>query len=135
MQANSSGSSSGDNGAHNVQEEYAPASQGNSAHTAGSTNRGRRSRTQTKWPEDKVIATGLDDQWIPTPKVARDRFILVCGLIARERVSINANLEDFTLEQKQALFPALEEKLEYPPMSEGVGDKEIKAAVIKIGEL
>ena len=48
------------------------------------------------------------------PDAARDRFVLLCGLIARERVSINRKLEDLTYDEKKALFTALQEKLEYP---------------------
>ena len=61
-----------------------------------------------------MTATGLDEQGWPTPDAARDRFVLVCGLIARERVSINTKLEDLTLDEKNELFTVLEEKLEYP---------------------
>jgi hypothetical protein len=37
-----------------------PSSLGHSAQTAASSTRSRGSRTQTKWPEDKLTATGLD---------------------------------------------------------------------------
>jgi hypothetical protein len=69
-------------------------SQGHSAQTAGSSTRSRTSRTQTKWPEDKLTATRLDANFWPTPDAARDIFVLVCGLIARERVSINKAVDD-----------------------------------------
>jgi hypothetical protein len=71
-----------------------PSSQGHSAQTAASSTRSRGSRTQTKWPEDKLTATGLDANFWPTPDVANDRFVLVCGLIAQERVSINKAVDD-----------------------------------------
>ena len=45
-----------------------------------------------------MTATGLDDDGWPTPDAARKRFVTVCGLVARERVSINTNAEDLTLE-------------------------------------
>jgi hypothetical protein len=51
-------------------------SQGHSAHSAASSTRSRGSRTQTKWPEDKLTATGLDANFWPTPDVARDRFCI-----------------------------------------------------------
>ena len=38
----------------------------------------------------------------------------MCGLIARERVSINRKLEDLSKEEKKDLFDVLKEKLEYP---------------------
>jgi hypothetical protein len=63
-----------------------PSSQGHSAQTAGSSTRSRESKTQTKWTEDKLTATGLDDNFWPTPDAARERFVLVCGLIPPERV-------------------------------------------------
>ena len=76
----------------------AAASQAHSSQTAGSSTWARKSRTQTKWLEDKVTATGLDDHGWPTQDAARKRFVLVYGLIARERVSINTNAEDLTPE-------------------------------------
>jgi hypothetical protein len=44
----------------------------------------------------------------------RDRFVLVCGLIARERMSINKTVDDLSPIQKDHLFTVLEEKLDYP---------------------
>ena len=86
MQAHSATSSSSDS-APATQANSAPASQAHSTHTAGSSTQARKSRTQTKWPEDKLTTTGLDDQGWPTLDAARDRFVLVCGLIAREGVN------------------------------------------------
>ncbi|KAG2634476.1 hypothetical protein PVAP13_2NG117100 [Panicum virgatum] len=63
-------------------------------------------------PSCGLTATGLDDQGCPTPDAARDIFVLVCGLIARESVSINTKLEDLALDEKNELFTVLEEKLE-----------------------
>jgi hypothetical protein len=63
-----------------------PSSQGHSAQTTSSSNRSRGSRTQTKWPEEKLNTTGLDANFWPTPYAARDRFVLVCGLIAHKSV-------------------------------------------------
>jgi hypothetical protein len=71
-----------------------PSAQGHSAQTTASSTRSRGSRTQTKWPEDKLTATRLDVNFWPTPDAAKDRFVLVCGLIARERVSINKAVDD-----------------------------------------
>ena len=69
-----------------------------------------RLKTVTKWPEDKVTATRLDEKGWLNPDAAREKFILVCGLIARERVSINIKVEDLILEEKRELFTVLEEK-------------------------
>jgi len=101
MQSGSSASSIGDNEpatqGNNAPDSNAAnlnsavASQAHSSQTARSSTRARKSRTQTKWPEDKVTATGLDDHGWPTQDAARKRFVLVYGLIARERVSINTN--------------------------------------------
>ena len=108
MQLGSSASSTGDS-EPTTQGNNAPdsnaanlnsaaASQAPSSQTAGSSTSARKSRTQTKRPEDKVTATGLDDDGWPTPDAARKRFVTVCGLIARERVLINTNAEDLTPE-------------------------------------
>jgi hypothetical protein len=43
-----------------------PSLQGHSAQTAASSTPSRGSRTQTKWPEDKLTATGLDTNFWPT---------------------------------------------------------------------
>ena len=115
MQSDSSTSSTSDT-APATQGNSAPASQAHSSQTAGSNTQARKSRTQTEWPEDKVTATRLDDQSWPTPDAVRERFVLVYGFIARERVSINIKVEDLTLEERRDLFTALEEQLEYQPM-------------------
>jgi hypothetical protein len=60
--------------------------------------------TQTKWPEDKLTATGLDANFWPILDAARDRFVLVCGLISRERVSINKAVDDLSPIEKDHLF-------------------------------
>ena len=147
MQSGSSKSSTGDSEPAATQGNNAPgledenlnstaASQAHSTQTAGSSNRARKSRTQTKWPEDKLTATGLDDQGWPTPDAMRDRFVLVCGLIARERVSINTKLEDLTLDDKNELFTVLEKKLEYSAnMSTVDRNKAIKSAMDEIASL
>ena len=57
-----------------------------------------------------MTATGLDEKGWLTPDAAREKFVLVCGLIARERVSINIKVEDLILEEKRELFTVLEEK-------------------------
>jgi hypothetical protein len=94
------------------------------------------SRIQTKWPEDKLTATGHDANLWPTTNAARDRFVLVCGLIARERVSINKAVDDLSPIEKDHLFMVLEEKLNYPAnLEESVRKKAVKAAVSKIGTL
>jgi hypothetical protein len=60
-----------------------------------------------------LTATGLDDNFWPTLDVARDRCVLVCGLIAWERVSINKAVDDLSPIEKDHLFTVLEEKLDY----------------------
>ena len=143
MQSGLSKSSTGDsepvNNATDTQGanlNSAAGSQAYSSQTAGSSTRARKSRTQTKWPEDKVTATGLDEQGLPTPDAARERFVLVCGLIARERVSINVKVEDLTPETRRDLFTILEEKLEYPAnLSTAARDKAIKSAMKEIALL
>ena len=135
MQSDSSTSSTSDT-APATQGNSAPASQAHSSQTAGSNTQARKSRTQTKWLEDKVTATRLDEQGWPTPDAARERFILVCGLIARERVSINVKIEDLTLEMRRDLFTILEENLEYPAnLSTTAHDKAIKSAMKEIALL
>ena len=81
-------------------------------------------------------ATGLDEQGWPTPDAARERFVLVCGLIARERVSINVTVEDLTPEMRRDMFTVLEEKLEYPAnLSTAARNKAIKSAMKEIALL
>ena len=66
----------------------------------------------------------------------RDRFVLVCGLIARERVSINKAVEDLSPIEKEELFTVLEEKLDYPAnLAESVRKKAVKAAMSEIATL
>jgi hypothetical protein len=64
-----------------------------------------------------LTATGLDANFWPTRDVARDRFVLVCGLIARERVSINKAVDDLSSIEKDHLFTVLEEKNKLPSQS------------------
>jgi hypothetical protein len=107
-----------------------PSSQGHSAQTAASSIQSHWSRTQTNWTEDKFTAAGLDDNFCPTPDVARDRFVLVCGLIAWERVSISKAVE------KDHLFTVLEKKLDYPTnLKEYVYKKPVKVTISEIGTL
>ncbi|PUZ60740.1 hypothetical protein GQ55_4G177300 [Panicum hallii var. hallii] len=125
-----------DSSASSQRNDGERSSQAHSAQTAASSTRTRGSRTQTKWPEDKLTATGLDEKFWPTPDAARERFVLVCGLIARERVSINRKLEDLSPVEKEQLFKALLEKLEYPANLEPtVRNKAIKAAMSEIATL
>jgi hypothetical protein len=77
-----------------------------------------------------LTATGLDANFWPTPDAARDRFVLVYGLIARERMSINKEVE------KDHLFTVLEEKLDYPAnLEESVRKKALKAGISQTGIL
>jgi hypothetical protein len=86
-----------------------PSSQDHSTQTAASSTRSRGSRTQTKWPEDELTATGLDANFWPTPDATRDRFVLIYGLIARERVSVNKAVDHLSPIEKDHLFTVLEE--------------------------
>jgi hypothetical protein len=77
-----------------------------------------------------LTATGLDANFWPTPDAARDRFVLVCGLIAWERVSINKAVDDLSPIEKDHLFTVLEEKLDYPAnLEESVCNKAVMAAI------
>jgi hypothetical protein len=83
-----------------------------------------------------LIATGLDANFWPTPDAARDKFVLVCGLIARERVSINKAVDDLSPIEKDHLFTILEEKLDYPAnLEESIRKKAVKVAISHIGTL
>jgi hypothetical protein len=83
-----------------------------------------------------LSATGLDANFWPTPDAARDRFVLVCGLIARERVSINKVVDDLSPIEKDHLFKILEEKLDYPAnLEESIRKKAVKVAISHIGTL
>ncbi|PUZ46415.1 hypothetical protein GQ55_7G076800 [Panicum hallii var. hallii] len=136
MQSPTPTNSCSDSSASSQRNDGERSSQAHSAQTAASSTRTRGSRTQTKWPEDKLTATGLDEKFWPTPDAARERFVLVCGLIARERVSINRKLEDLSPVEKEQLFNALLEKLEYPANLEPVvRNKAIKAAMSEIATL
>jgi hypothetical protein len=81
-------------------------------------------------------ATRLDANFWPTPDAAMDRFVLVCGLIDRERVSINKAVDDLSPIEKDHLFTVLEEKQDYPAnLEESVRKKAVKAAISQIGTL
>jgi hypothetical protein len=83
-----------------------------------------------------LTTSGLDANFWPTQDAARDRFVLVCGLIARERVSINKAVDDLSPIEKGHLFIVLEEKLDYPAnLEEYVHKKAVKAAISQIGTL
>jgi hypothetical protein len=71
---------------------------------------------------------------LPTPDATRDRFVLVCGLIAQERVSINKAVDDLSPIEKDHMFTVLEEKLDYPiNLEESIRKKVVKAAISEIG--
>jgi hypothetical protein len=83
-----------------------------------------------------LTTTGLDANFWPTPDAVRDRFVLVCGLIAWERVSINKAVNDLSPIEKDHLFTILKENLDYPAnLEESVCKKAIKAAILEIGTL
>jgi hypothetical protein len=83
-----------------------------------------------------LTATGLDANFWLTPDATKDRFVLVCGLIARERVSINKAVDDLSPIEKDHLFTVLEEKLDNPAnLEESVHKKAVKAAILEIGTM
>jgi hypothetical protein len=83
-----------------------------------------------------LTVTGLDANFWPTPDAARDRFALVYGLIARERVSINKEVDDLSPIEKDHLFTVLEEKLDYPAnLEESDRKKAVMAAILEIRTL
>jgi hypothetical protein len=83
-----------------------------------------------------LTATGLDANFWPTPDATKDRFVLVCGLIARERVSINKAVDDLSPIEKDHLFTVLEEKLDNQAnLEESVHKKAVKAAILEIGTM
>jgi hypothetical protein len=61
-----------------------------------------------------LTTTGLDANFWPALEVVRDRFVLVYGVIARERVSTNKAVDELPPIGKDHLFIVLEEKLDYP---------------------
>jgi hypothetical protein len=66
----------------------------------------------------------------------RDRFVLVCGLIAQGRVSINKVIDDLSQIKKDHLFTVLEENLDYPAnLEKSICKKAVKAAISEIGTL
>jgi 2'-5' RNA ligase len=83
-----------------------------------------------------LTAAGLVANFWPTLDVARDRFVLACGLIVRERVSINKVVDDLSPIEKHHLFTVLEEKLDYlANLEESIRKKAVKAATTEIGTL
>jgi hypothetical protein len=83
-----------------------------------------------------LTATGLDANFWPTPNAVRDRFVLVCGLITQERVSINKAVDDLSPIKKDHLFTVLEEKLDYlANLEESIRNKAVKVAISQIGTL
>jgi hypothetical protein len=79
-----------------------------------------------------LTATRLDANFWPTSNAVRDRFVLVCGLIARERVSINKAVDDLSPIEKDHLFTVLEENLDCPAnLEESIRKKAVKAVTIK----
>jgi hypothetical protein len=81
-----------------------------------------------------LTATGFDANFWPTPDAVRDRFVLVCSLIAWERVSINKAVDDLSPIEKDHLFTVLEEKQDYPAnLEDSIHKKAVKAAISNIG--
>jgi hypothetical protein len=70
------------------------------------------------------------------PQMLQGIDLLVCGLIAQERVSINKAVDDLSAIEKDHLFAILEENLDYPAnLEESVCKKAVKAAISEIGTL
>jgi hypothetical protein len=83
-----------------------------------------------------LTTTGLYANFWHALDPARDRFVLVCGLIVRERVSINKVIDDLSPIEKEHLFTVLEEKLDYPAnLGESIHKKVVKEAISEIGTL
>jgi hypothetical protein len=83
-----------------------------------------------------LTATGHDANFWPTPDAVRDRFVLVYGLIAWERVSINKAVDVLSPIDKDHLFTVLEEKLDYHAnLKESVRKKAVKVAISHIRTL
>jgi hypothetical protein len=83
-----------------------------------------------------LTAIGLDANFWPTLDAARDRFVLVRGLIARERLSINKAVDDLSPIEKDHLFTVLEETQDHPAnLEESVRKKAVKAAISEIGTM
>jgi hypothetical protein len=83
-----------------------------------------------------LSATGLDANFWPTPDAARDKFVLVCGLISRERVSINKAIDDLSPIEKEHLFTVLKEKLDCTAnLEESVHNKIVKVVILDIRTL
>jgi hypothetical protein len=62
--------------------------------------------------------------------------VLVYGLIAPERVSINKAVDDLSPIEKDHLFTILEEQIDYPAnLEESVCRKAVKVAISEIGTL
>jgi hypothetical protein len=83
-----------------------------------------------------LTAAKVDANFCPNPVAVRDRFVLVCGLIARERVSINKAVDDLSPIEMDHLFTVLQENLYYPAnLEEFVGKKAVKVVISEIGTL
>jgi hypothetical protein len=83
-----------------------------------------------------LTTTGLEATFWPTIDAVRDNFVLVCVLIARERVSINKAVDDLSPIENEHLFTVLEENLDYPAnLEESIRKKAVKAAISEIGTL
>jgi hypothetical protein len=83
-----------------------------------------------------LTTTEFDANFWPTPDAARDRFVLACGLFARERVSINKVVDDLSPIENEHMFTVLEEKLYYPAnLEESIRKKAVEAPISEIGTL
>jgi hypothetical protein len=83
-----------------------------------------------------LLQLDFDANFWPTPDATRDRFVLVCGIIARERVSINKVVDDLSLIEKEHLLTVLEEKPDYlVNLEKSICKKAVKAAILEIGTL
>jgi hypothetical protein len=82
-----------------------------------------------------LTATGLDTNFCPTLDAVRSRFVLVSGLVARERVSINKAVDDLSPIGKDHLFIVLEKKDDTANLEEFFHKKAVNVAISEIGTL
>ncbi|TVU03588.1 hypothetical protein EJB05_50905, partial [Eragrostis curvula] len=65
----------------------------------------RAPRTSTKWPEDKIVVTAIDENGWPVDSEAKQRMRTLAGLIARQQVSLLLpNIGCLSEEAKWELF-------------------------------
>lgn len=85
----------------------------------------RKSRTATKWPEDKMVVTEVDMDGMPKAMKEKNRLRRLSGLIARQRISlVMPNFKSLTMVEKWKLFDKyITPHLEFPPDTKELGFK------------